>query len=74
MSSVPFPLISAAEAASKSAEAMSETHGKQQLRTASLALRASCDACHTLFLRPYKGPSFQDSDYEFDFESAIRKK
>jgi len=63
-----------AGAASKAAEAMSETHGKQQLRTASLALRASCDACHTLFLRPYKGPTFQDSDYKFDFESAIRKK
>jgi cytochrome c556 len=63
-----------AEAASKAAEAMSETHGKQQLRTASLALRASCDACHALFLRPYTGPTFQDSDYKFDFESAIRKK
>jgi cytochrome c556 len=63
-----------AAAASKAAEAMGETHGKQQLRTASLALRASCDACHTLFLRPYKGPTFQDSDYKFDFESAIRKK
>jgi cytochrome c556 len=62
-----------ATAASHAAEAMSETHGKQQLRSASLRLRASCDACHTLFLRPYTGPQFQDSDYEFDFESAIRK-
>jgi len=63
-----------AVAASKSAEAMEETHGKQQLRSASLALRASCDACHTLFLRPYKGPVFLESDYQFDFESALRKK
>ena len=63
-----------ASAASAAAEAMGETHGKQQLRTASLRLRASCDACHTLFLRPYTGPKFQDSDYKFDFESAIRKK
>ena len=63
-----------AAAASKAAEAMSETHGKQQLRTASLALRASCDACHTLFLRPYTGPVFQESDYKFDFESAIGNK
>jgi cytochrome c556 len=63
-----------AAAASAAAEAMGETHGKQQLRTASLRLRASCDACHTLFLRPYKGPAFQDSDYKFDFESALRKK
>jgi cytochrome c556 len=63
-----------AAAASKAAETMGETHGKQQLRTASLALRASCDACHALFLRPYKGPTFQDSDYQFDFDSALRKK
>jgi cytochrome c556 len=63
-----------AAAAATAAEAMSETHGKQQLRNASLRLRASCDACHTLFLRPYTGPTFQDSDYKFDFESAIRKK
>jgi cytochrome c556 len=63
-----------AAAASKAAEAMGETHGKQQLRKASLALRASCDACHTLFLRPYVGPAFQESDYQFDFESALRQK
>jgi cytochrome c556 len=63
-----------AEAASRAAEAMGDTHGKQQLRTASLALRASCDACHALFLRPYTGPAFQESDYKFDFESALRKK
>jgi cytochrome c556 len=63
-----------ATAAASAAEAMSETHGKQQLRNASLRLRASCDACHALFLRPYTGPTFQDSDYKFDFESAIRKK
>jgi cytochrome c556 len=63
-----------AAAAAAAAEAMSETHGKPQLRAASLRLRASCDACHTLFLRPYKGPEFQESDYKFDFESALRKK
>jgi hypothetical protein len=55
------------------AEAMGDTHGNQQLRTASLRLRASCDACHALFLRPYTGPKFQDSDYNFDFDSALRK-
>jgi cytochrome c556 len=63
-----------AAAASAAAEAMGETHGKQQLRTASLRLRASCDACHALFLRPYTGPTFQESDYKFDFESALPKK
>src|SRR5262249_48750054 len=63
-----------AAAASAAAEAMGDTHGAQQLRNASLRLRASCDACHTLFLRPYTGPKFQDSDYQFDFDSAFRKK
>jgi cytochrome c556 len=62
-----------AGAAVSAADAMAETHGKQQLRTASLRLRASCDACHTLFLRPYEPPKFLDSDYQFDFESALRK-
>lgn len=60
-----------AAAASSAAEAMSETHGKEQLRAASLRLRASCEACHTLFLRPYKAPEVQASDYEFDFESVL---
>jgi cytochrome c556 len=63
-----------ATAASVAAEAMADTHGKQQLRAASLRLRASCDACHALYLRPYKGPTFQDSDYKFDFDSALHKK
>jgi cytochrome c556 len=63
-----------AAAASAAAEAMAETHGKQQLRSASLRLRASCDACHSLFLRPYVPPKFLDSDYQFDFDSALRKK
>lgn len=63
-----------AAAASAAAEAMGETEGKQPLRTASLRLRASCDACHALFLRPYVGPKFQDSDYKFDFDAALRKK
>jgi len=63
-----------ATSATHAAEAMSEAHGSQELRKASLRLRASCDACHALFLRPYTGPKSQDSDYQFDFESALRKK
>jgi cytochrome c556 len=62
-----------AMAASSAAEAMAETHGKDQLRQASLRLRASCDACHALYLRPYEPPKFQESDYQFDFDSALRK-
>jgi cytochrome c556 len=60
-------------AAATAAEKMSETKGKEPLRAASRALRASCDACHTLYLRPYVPPKVLDSDRDFDFESALKK-
>ena len=63
-----------ATAASKAATELSETEGKAAMKTASLKLRASCDACHTVFLRPYVPPKVLDSDLNFDFESALRKK
>jgi cytochrome c556 len=63
-----------AAAASKAADALAETEGKQPLRTASLKLRASCDACHVLFLRKYEPPKVLDSDRNFDFDSAFGKK
>jgi cytochrome c556 len=62
-----------AAAAATAAEKMSETKGKEPLRTAGRALRASCDACHTLYLRPYVPPKVLDSDRNFDFESALKK-
>jgi len=63
-----------AGAASRAAEAMADAEGKPALRAASLKLRASCDACHALYLRPYAPPKVLDSDYQFDFQSALRKK
>jgi cytochrome c556 len=63
-----------AGAASKAATQLSETEGKAAMKTASLKLRASCDACHTLFLRPYVPPKVLDSDLNFDFDSALRRK
>jgi cytochrome c556 len=63
-----------AAAASSAAQAMAETQGDEPLRAASLRLRASCDACHALYLRPYAPPKVLDSDYKFDFDSALRKK
>jgi cytochrome c556 len=63
-----------AGAASKAAEEMSQTNGKAPLRAASLKLRASCDACHTLFLRKYEPPKVLPSDLNFDFDSAIHNK
>jgi cytochrome c556 len=65
---------SLAAAASKSADTFAVTKGSAQLRAASLKLRASCDACHTLYLRKYESPKVLESDYKFDFESALRRK
>ena len=62
-----------AAAASKAAETMADTPaGKQQLRAEGLALRASCDACHALFLRPYHESKVSDADINFDFDSVFR--
>jgi cytochrome c556 len=63
-----------AQAASKSAEAFAATKGDAALRSASLKLRASCDACHTPYLRKYESPKVKTSDAEFDFNSALPAK
>lgn len=63
-----------AQAASKSAEEFAQTNGGPALRAASRRLRASCDACHTLFLRKYESPKVKASDAEFDFSSALPAK
>ena len=65
---------SLAAAASKAAEAFAATKGNEPLRAASRKLRASCDACHTLYLRKYQPPKVLDSDYKFDFDSALRRR
>jgi cytochrome c556 len=65
---------SLATAAAKSATELAEAEGKPAVKKASLRLRASCDACHALYLRPYVPPKVLDSDLNFDFESALRKK
>ena len=63
-----------ATAAAKAATDLAETESKPAMKTASLKLRASCDACHALYLRPYSPPKVLDSDLNFDFEKALRKK
>jgi len=60
-----------AQAASKSAEDFAQTKGDAALRAASRRLRASCDACHTLYLRKYEPPKVKASDADFDFSSAL---
>jgi len=63
-----------AQAASKSAAEFAQTKGGPALRAASRRLRASCDACHTLYLRKYESPKVMPSDAEFDFNSALPPK
>lgn len=52
-----------------SALAMSEDG--EPLREASARLRASCDACHAAFMKPYTPPVVTEEDREFDFESVL---
>jgi len=58
--------------AAQAAEHMAAAKGQEQMRSASLALRGSCDACHAVFLRHYEPPKTQESDYTFDFDGALR--
>jgi hypothetical protein len=44
------------------------------LKAGALALRATCDACHAGFLRPYVPAKVEQSDLNFDFDSALKKK
>ena len=60
-----------AMSASRAAEDFTETTGDEPLRAASRKLRASCDACHTLFERKYVPKQPGPEDYGFDFEGAI---
>jgi cytochrome c556 len=62
---------SLAMAASRTADEMAEATTDEALRDAAGKLRASCDACHTLYVRRYVPQKPQASDYEFDFDAAI---
>jgi cytochrome c556 len=62
---------SLAGASAKAAVVMAEAQGADVQRAASAQLRGSCDACHALFLRKYQPPTTQESDANFDFDSAL---
>lgn len=67
-----FPVFYAmADAAASSATDMAEAVGAGELRTAGLKLRASCDACHALYLRPYVRGEVSQEDLDFDFDSVL---
>lgn len=43
----------------------------EAVKAAGLNLRATCDACHAIYLRPYVPESVSDEDLEFDFDSVL---
>ncbi|HXC57843.1 MAG TPA: cytochrome c [Steroidobacteraceae bacterium] len=63
-----------AQAAAHAAKEFTTVQGDKPLRTASLRLRASCDACHALYLRKYVPPKASEADSQFDFDSALGNK
>lgn len=65
-----FYQLAAASAAA--AQKMSETQGLEALDPAGEALRATCDACHTLYLRRYVPSKVSESDLDFDFDSVLK--
>jgi cytochrome c556 len=65
-----FPTFSTlASAAYSTATAMGSAAEAEPLKAAGVSLRAACDACHALFLRPYVPSSVTKEDLEFDFDA-----
>lgn len=64
-----FYELSAASASAASSVAASPDD--QALRAAAGRLRASCDACHAVYLRPYVAAEVSSEDLEFDFDSVL---
>jgi cytochrome c556 len=60
-----------AESAERAAAALAAAKDGEALREASARLRASCDACHAAFMKPYTPPVVTDEDRNFDFESVL---
>ena len=62
-----------AGSAEVAAATLAATEGEEPLRAASRNLRASCDACHALFTKPYEPPKATEADRDFDFERFLPK-
>jgi cytochrome c556 len=60
-----------AQSAEHAAAALAISEEAGPLRDASARLRASCDACHAAFMKPYTPPVATEEDKEFDFESVL---
>ncbi|MGD9842845.1 MAG: cytochrome c [Steroidobacteraceae bacterium] len=65
--------LALAKSSETAARTMAETMGTEPLRAAARNLRASCDACHALSMKPYVKPEVKPEDLDFDFDSALSK-
>jgi cytochrome c556 len=61
-----------AESAQRAAAALAMSEDGEPLRAASARLRASCDACHAAFMKPYTPPVVTEEDKAFDFDSVLK--
>ena len=62
-----------AVAAEAEAGKVAKMNGAEELKAGALALRATCDACHALYLRPYVADKVKSEDVDFDFDSVLPK-
>jgi cytochrome c556 len=60
-------------AAEEAAAQLIGAENEAQLRDAARTLRATCDACHAAFTKPYVPPKVTDEDLNFDFEEFLPK-
>lgn len=61
-----------AKASAAAAEAMAEVKNAKDLPAAGAKLRATCDACHAPYLRPYVAEGVSSEDVNFDFDSVLK--
>lgn len=59
--------------AEAAAARLMDADDEEALRDAARALRASCDACHAAFTKPYVPPKVTQEDLDFDFEPFLPK-
>ena len=60
-----------ANASVDAAFALADAGDPDALRNGALKLRATCDACHALHLRPYVPSTVTEEDKNFDFDSLF---
>jgi cytochrome c556 len=62
-----------AKASVAAADEMATLQDAKALPAAAAKLRATCDACHAPYLRPYVAEGVSSEDLNFDFDSVLKK-